>query len=130
MEPSFDYSAIGEWYARHRFGVAFTVGNTGELAKRVTKKGWQLKARAYTDVGAAAEHFAAMLPVRNPAIVCNPEGDPNAQAYVIIEVDGKQDIDRFGGYGPPEALTIKSSGEHRFHFIFKPPPGDVAMYKI
>jgi hypothetical protein len=96
--PGPDPQSLGEHFAEHRFGNIFTNTNVGEDAKAVKLVRWQEKARALND---DYSDLAERLSRQNPCVVCNPVGDPNAQAYVIMEVDSEADLERFKSYARP-----------------------------
>jgi len=121
--------AASAFYARHRFGVHWTEGNLGDDAK-AARSSWNKEARAVTNVEYFAGLLANRITKRNPIIVANPVGDPNAIAYILVDVDSKDggddDLRHFLSFfdGPePDTLYATSSGPNSRHYYFKPPEG-------
>jgi putative DNA primase/helicase len=121
--PSREFAtAVAEFWKQLGVGVAWTESNMGEGAKRV-RDSWPKTAKAVNgDIDAAAGAIADRLTRKNPVVVAKPD-DPSATAYILVDVDGPEDLDLFQSFELPPTLTARSSEEHKLHFYYLPPEG-------
>lgn len=107
--------ACGRKLARWGAAVAWTMGNTGDNAKRCGQ-GWD-RERRLGDAEFAAGLFRTRGQTRNPCVVLRASG------LLGIEVDTPDDLRAYGELGLPRTATARSSEPHRKHFYFRPPEG-------
>lgn len=104
----------GRWYGEQRLAVAFTAGNTGDEAKRVTTKGWDQTA-PLADGAYGAAYVSGRGAKRNPAVVLRPSN------LVILECDTEADLARIAELDLPQTITVRSSEDYKRHFWYRPP---------
>jgi Protein of unknown function (DUF3631)/Bifunctional DNA primase/polymerase, N-terminal len=101
-----------EFYRRHRFAIVWTESRNGDkTTKRFTGKGWQ-ETGPLEDV----EDFVKRLRFANPGI--NLRGS----RFVGVEIDGKEQLERFNALGVAAAgMVAQSSTPDRLHFFYRWP---------
>jgi hypothetical protein len=101
-----------EFYRRHRFAIVWTESRNGDkTTKRFTGKGWQ-ETGPLEDV----EDFVKRIRYANPGI--NLRGS----RLVGVEIDGKEQLERFNALGVAAAgMVAQSSTPDRLHFFYRWP---------
>jgi hypothetical protein len=106
---------IARFWIDNGFAINWTVGKSGEDAKRCTVAGWPKTNPLSGELGSVAGQVAQRLKTRNPVTVLRASG------LIGIECDSHEDVDHFLSFGAPATLTARSSEEWKRHFYFRAP---------
>lgn len=104
-----------DFWLRNKWAILWTVGNSGEDAKRPRGHGWQETPPLSGEPGALAGQFAENIQRRNPMVVTGTSG------LVGIDCDDEPGLAAFLALHFPETLWVQTSAPYKRHVYYGAP---------